>query len=135
MTVKPPRSLRPFRVTAELRPRPTVLRCYAHWDGVAIPFKVTLTNDRHHYYTARTVQLASDMPQAALVPFGKPSRYLCRQEPVQLRASMARVNFPLPWRPTCMPITSTRETEGTTQVTVNQPGWVGSGTVSAMSSG
>ena len=57
---------------------------------------------RHHYYTARTVQLegllmasavrtawaqfnyaagsrlscASDMPQAALVPFGKPSRYL-----------------------------------------------------------
>ena len=67
-----------------------------------------------NYAAGSRLSCASDMPQAALVPFG--------QEPVQLRASMARVNFPLPWRPTCMPITSTWETEGTTQVTVNQPG-------------
>lgn len=83
--------------------KPNVVSCYARWGGVVVPFKVTLINDGHDYFTARTVQLegllvasavrtawaqfnyaiesrlscSADMPQASLVPFGKPTKYLC----------------------------------------------------------
>ena len=97
-------SMTPHCVKAlKLSRKHTVVRCYARWGGVAVPFKVTLTKDYGSYYTASSVQLegllvasavrtawaqfnyatgnrlscARDLPQAALVPFGKPTKYLC----------------------------------------------------------
>jgi hypothetical protein len=83
---------------------PKVYRCYAHWRGIAVPFKVTITGESDGYYTEDTEQLEGvlvastvrtawaaqeanlmgvslscdkDLPAAQLVPFGQPTKYLC----------------------------------------------------------
>jgi hypothetical protein len=83
---------------------PKVYRCYAHWGGVAVPFRVTITGGSGGYYTEDTKQLEGllvastvrtawavqevnlmgvslscdkNLPKAQLVPFGEPTKYLC----------------------------------------------------------
>jgi hypothetical protein len=83
--------------------KPETFRCHADWDGVAVPFTVTVTNEGGGYFTVQATQLegllvasavrtawalrnyaisgplscSSDLPAATLVPFGKPTKYLC----------------------------------------------------------
>jgi len=79
------------------------IRCYARYGGVAVPFSVTIGGDANPTYTLQVTQLQAlvtsigvrqawaqqnsgtagtfscdrTLPQAALVPFGKPTTYTC----------------------------------------------------------
>lgn len=81
--------------------RTKTIRCYAHYGGVAVPFSVTIGGDANPTYTVQVTQVQAlaasagirqawaqqnstgtlscdrTLPQAALVPFGVPTKYLC----------------------------------------------------------